>query len=53
MGKIIRCNRIGFHYNDFLYVSDKPNHVCESESPIKFFKKIYFCSNSGSWANIE
>jgi hypothetical protein len=41
MAKSIRCNRAGFHYNDFLNVLDNANPDFNAKSPIKIFKKIY------------
>ena len=51
MAKIIRCNRVGFHYTGFLNVLDNSNIAYNAESPIKIFKKIYFRSNCGTWVN--
>jgi len=52
MAEITRCNRAGFHYNGFLNVLYNSNPAYNAKSPIKFFKKIYFCSNCGTWVNI-
>ena len=49
MTEITRCNRIGFHYNGFLNVLDNSNPAYSAKSSIKIFKKIYFCSNCGTW----
>jgi hypothetical protein len=49
MTEITRCNRIGFHYNGFLNVLDNSNPAYNPKSSIKIFKKIYFCSNCGTW----
>ena len=51
MTKITPCNIEGFHYNGFLNVLDNANPAYNVKSPIKFSKKIYFCSNCGSWVN--
>jgi hypothetical protein len=51
MAKIIRCNRVGFHYNDFLNVLDNSNPDFNAKSPMKIFKKIYFRSNCGTWVS--
>ena len=51
MTEITRCNRIGFHYNGFLNVLDNSNPAYNAKSSIKIFKKIYFCSNCGTWVN--
>ena len=53
MTEITRCNRIGFHYNGFLNVLDNSNPAYNAKSSIKIFKKIYFCSNCGTWVNFE
>jgi len=52
MTKIIRCNRVGFHYNAFLNILDNADPAYNLKSSIKFFKKIYFCPNCGTWVNI-
>jgi hypothetical protein len=52
MTEITRCDRIGFHYNGFLNVLDNSNPIYNAKSPIKIFKKIYFCPNCGTWANL-
>ena len=49
MTEITRRTRIGFHYNGFLTVLDNSNPAYDTESPIKNFKKIHFCSNCGTW----
>jgi len=51
MTEITRCNRVGFHYNGFLNVLDNSNPAYNAKSSIKIFKKIYFCSNCGTWVN--
>ena len=51
MTEITRCNMIGFHYNGFLNVLDNSYPAYNAKSSIKIFKKIYFCSNCGTWAN--
>ena len=51
MTEITRCNRIGFHYNGFLNVLDNSNPAYNAKSSIKIFKKIYFCSNCGTWVS--
>jgi len=49
MTEIARYNRIGFHYNGFLNVLDNSNPAYNAKSSVKIFKKIYFCSNCGTW----
>jgi len=52
LNKILKLRgflRIGFHYNGFLNVLDNSNLAYNAKSSIKIFKKIYFCSNCGTW----